>query len=1307
MDGKHHCNNRFLKRNSRFAVLLASMLFGATVVLAAQICTTASIGPNEFKGISGSSDTNVIAVGKSGEIQQFNGTTWNAMTSPTTQNLEDVEVADASTAFAVGKAGTILQWNGTAWSTHTGVTGNNLKGVWAASATEAYVVGKDGTLFAYNGTMWTNQSAAAAVGAQDLEDAWGDANSFYALGKNGTLYQFNRGTSTWSAPDTLCAAAGTKFKDLWGDGAGNIYFASDNGVYLNNGTSCTLVAASTEKLEGIYGSTTTGEIYAVGKKGVVMFFDGASWTETTEGTEDLKDAWVSSAGNAYYAGKNGQTSTCTFTAGTTCTTTIIPGESEFKGISGSSDTNVIAVGKSGEIQQFNGTTWNAMTSPTTQNLEDVEVADASTAFAVGKAGTILQWNGTAWSTHTGVTGNNLKGVWAASATEAYVVGKDGTLFAYNGTMWTNQSAAAAVGAQDLEDAWGDANSFYALGKNGTLYQFNRGTSTWSAPDTLCAAAGTKFKDLWGDGAGNIYFASDNGVYLNNGTSCTLVAASTEKLEGIYGSTTTGEIYAVGKKGVVMFFDGASWTETTEGTEDLKDAWVSSAGNAYFTGKGGQMLNCSKSRLAHHFLIGHDGAGINCVAEPITLTAQDASNTAVIAYTGSITLDTQTGKGTWTLTSGNGTFTDATLNDGLATYTYDVADNGVAMFNLDYQEGSSPIDILITDGTATDDNSDGLLGFSPSGFTVTANVLTNPPPSSINDPIANQTAGTNFAIHLTAFGQTPTDPVCGVIESYMGTKTLKFWSSYNEPVTGTLQVTIDVNPIATVEGSAIGQNVIFSNGQAQVTAKYKDVGRIRINMKDDTVTEPVGGIHGTSNLFVVRPDHFDLTVIQRTSDNSPNPAAVNAAGPVFMAAGDDFSVTVTVRDAEGSATPNYGLESTAESVLLTPTIVAAGGANNPAIQSTTGFATFTNGVATATDFSWGEVGIITLTPSIGDGDYLGADDVTGTASGNVGRFIPFDFDVSLNTPQFATACGTFSYVGQSFTYATAPVFTVSARNKVAATTQNYTGAFWKITDAVLAASGNKIYATAAGILDLGLVPTPDPVIADGGNGTGTLSFNDGGGIAFMRGASQAPFDAEISLSLNVVDGDSVFYGDGAGTSLNPAIFGDASAGNGMSFDNGKQQRWGRVAITSATGSELLPVNVPLTSEYFDGTSFVANNADNCTAMTLVSGVLLSNPDTAGGVQQPGNTAMTILPGGSTSITSANPSFISGASQLVFSAPGAGNTGFVDIEIDLTSASLDWLLFDWDGDGNHDNHPAGRATFGIFSGSREIIYIREPW
>ena len=65
---------------------------------------------------------------------------------------------------------------------------------------------------------------------------------------------------------------------------------------------------------------------------------------------------------------------------------------------------------------------------------------------------------------------------------------------------------------------------------------------------------------------------------------------------------------------------------------------------------------------------------------------------------------------------------------------------------------------------------------------------------------------------------------------------------------------------------------------------------------------------------------------------------------------------------------------------------------------------------------------------------------------VGRFTPFDFLVANNAPQFAAGCvsGAFTYIGQPFTYATQPVFTVTARNAQGGTTRNYTGAWWKIT-----------------------------------------------------------------------------------------------------------------------------------------------------------------------------------------------------------------------------------------------------------------------
>ncbi|MDZ7735440.1 MAG: DUF6701 domain-containing protein [Gammaproteobacteria bacterium] len=693
----------------------------------------------------------------------------------------------------------------------------------------------------------------------------------------------------------------------------------------------------------------------------------------------------------------------------------------------------------------------------------------------------------------------------------------------------------------------------------------------------------------------------------------------------------------------------------------------------------------------HFVISHDGTGINCLAEPVTVSARDSGNNVLTDYEGTITIDTQSGRGNWALAAGGGAFNDGTADDGLASYTFVTGDNGEATFNLDYREGPSPINILVTDGGITDDDSEGPLAFGPSGFTVTANALPNPPPGTINDPIQTQVAGTDFALHIAAFGQTPTDPECGIIEEYTGNKPLKFWHEYNDPGSGTIVPTIDGNAIAATEAGAGDQSVTFTDGQAAVAAKYKDVGRIRIHMKDDSVVEPVAGIVGASSLFVVQPADFTLSDIERTSDSFANPGAGDANGPVFIAAGADFSVTVTARDAEGDPTPNYGQESTAEDVRLDSDLEAPAGGSNPAIATGAGFAAFSSGEATGTEFSWPEVGIIQLTPAVADADYLGTGDVTGTQSGNIGRFIPFDFDVARNTPEFASACNggsnDFTYIGQAFDYDTAPVLTVTATSRnQASTTTNYTGAFFKLTDAKLASDGNKTYSAASGTLDTALVPSPDPVIQDNGDGTATLTFDVGTGIAFERDAPEVPFDAEISLSLNVIDEDDVIYGDGLGGNLNPVRFGQASAGNGIAFVDDKEQRWGRVRLENTSGSELMPLVMPVEAEYYTADNVFRRNEDddNCDSIVLAD-FSFSGP--LDGVSTP----------------PAYSAISSGLGSLTFPAPGEGNTGYVDATVTLSS----FLQFDWDGDGSDDDNPAARATFGIYSGNPGLIYIREPW
>jgi len=194
----------------------------------------------------------------------------------------------------------------------------------------------------------------------------------------------------------------------------------------------------------------------------------------------------------------------------------------------------------------------------------------------------------------------------------------------------------------------------------------------------------------------------------------------------------------------------------------------------------------------------------------------------------------------------------------------------------------------------------------------------------------------------------------------------------------------------------------ANAEAPITIDYSDVGQITLAAK---YTLPLGSGAASANFlagaaqFVVQPYSFTLSAIKSTTSGAANPAASTASGGVFIAAGRPFSATVTAVNAVGVATPNFGQELSPASVSLTPTLVVPTSGDDPAVAGS--FGAFSSGVATATNFSWPEVGIMTLTPTTAN--YLGTSTVTGTLSGNVGRFIPNGFAVALNTPLFAPAC----------------------------------------------------------------------------------------------------------------------------------------------------------------------------------------------------------------------------------------------------------------------------------------------------------------
>jgi MSHA biogenesis protein MshQ len=558
----------------------------------------------------------------------------------------------------------------------------------------------------------------------------------------------------------------------------------------------------------------------------------------------------------------------------------------------------------------------------------------------------------------------------------------------------------------------------------------------------------------------------------------------------------------------------------------------------------------------------------------------------------------------------------------------------------------------------------------------------------------------FNVHIAAYGQTPTDPVCGIIESYTGNHSLKFWSSYLDPATGFLAMTVNGTSIATAEGSAAAQTVAFTNGQAVVVAKYKDVGRKQIFVKDDTtvdVTQLPTGIRGGTAGFVVRPDDFVLSDIRNAAGTILNPGANDANGPVFIAAGSLFRATVVALDAENDPTPNYGRETTPESVGLMPQLVAPVVGNTPPVSAAVGFTGFSAGSATATDLVWPEVGIIDVRPQVRDGDYLGAGNVVGGATLRVGRFVPSHFTLALNTPMLATACpaGQFTYLGQGFNYLVAPVITATAKEAGGATTVNYTGAFFKLATGTLQ---NRAYSDPMGALDVSGVPALDPVVQDLGMGIATLTFSGGTGLKFMRGNPVTPFGAQVGLSIDVLDADNV------AALGNPAVFGQPA---GMLFNSGNEMRYGRLRFVNAVGSELVNLPVPLGAEHYGGAAngFIPNSADSCTTgVALALGAFTEN-------LAPGETcALDNGAPGASGAGCAAPAPLplqfrapptAGDFNLALLAPGAGNTGSVAI----TSVVPDYLRFDWDGTSPGNENPSGQAAFGLYGGVARRIYMRE--
>ncbi len=581
--------------------------------------------------------------------------------------------------------------------------------------------------------------------------------------------------------------------------------------------------------------------------------------------------------------------------------------------------------------------------------------------------------------------------------------------------------------------------------------------------------------------------------------------------------------------------------------------------------------------------------------------------------------------------------------------------------------------------------------------------------AITGQIMTKVAGSGFTLDLVAIsgGAEMAGFSNTVRVELLGNATLGVaLDAQNCPTTFGLQQTLNPDPSINSGRSSVAFPALADS--------WRDV-RVRISYPAGSPTV----IACSADNFAIRPANFSISASDTNWETAGVARALNntgAGGGNVHKAGRPFRLTVTPSPA--SATNYDGSPTQSALACSLPT---------PCTTGTLSLGVFSGGGARVADATYDEAGAFDLT--LRDSVYasVDADDTPANCSGyhvcqsaaplTVGRFVPdhFAFTVPGGTPapQFRTfdmscaAARSFTYIGAPFGYVTTPKARVEARNAAGNVTTNYRnpapGGLFKLSAGSLVQTYSMTGQTVTTSLQ---AATLDSI----GNGVADFTAASADRISIDRNAAaaSAPFSANLELRWVAEDANENAANQGIITTPTPFLFN--GTGSGIAFDGvpapGNQFRYGRLRLANANGSQLVALPVLMEAQYFNGTIFVTNTADNCTSIAAGTVTMAFN----------GNLAAC-----ETAVTNAG-ALSAGRRTVVLPAPGTGNDGAADLRINLaavsgnactavggagpasTSAARPWLQGNWTGTA-FDDDPTARATFGTFRGSSEVIFIRE--
>ncbi|TBO31458.1 hypothetical protein EYS42_09515 [Aquabacterium lacunae] len=531
------------------------------------------------------------------------------------------------------------------------------------------------------------------------------------------------------------------------------------------------------------------------------------------------------------------------------------------------------------------------------------------------------------------------------------------------------------------------------------------------------------------------------------------------------------------------------------------------------------------------------------------------------------------------------------------------------------------------------------------YTVSTSSVTPAPSSAATCGFGTAPGGScNFKVDkVTLLVSLPNQPAGDGSGTHTGAQPLKV----NACVSTLLSVTLPLSVTATYS-SANGTRPVI-NGTALTSGVAST-----LNLVTSTIS---GGksVNASFNYNDVGPVQLDIAVLGTSLTNTlglanltartraivyPGGLQVASSQNVFKA-GETIPVKVQALTQSGQVAGSFGSESGLSLPTLATAILPAGSSVQPDALPALTWNSSTRELASST--SWDDVGTLDFTASLAD--YLGAASNLVSQAKRL-RVIPAQFGVSG-----VKACGAFTYLGQPF-----PV-QVTAQNTNGDTTANYTGAY-ATHDVQVSYNGSAL-----------TIPRSD----FSSSATSTASSARAFTVPLpAAGTLQSPFDS-VSVAVQGLDTA------GVGAVI-------ASTTQTLS---GLNLRQGRIRLSNAYGSEKSTLSMPVQLQYWTGKSWAPAADDTCTTTSLLpmNGFLTSNNRShKGGVQ--------VLTTGGNALTLA-----SGNGALKLTAPGAKNTGTVDVTLSLGTLAtpMTWLRTVCTAANGTKSYcdPKATASFGVYS------------